>query len=101
MSSATASANFKLPPDHASPTFAHISSANGADFFDGFILDPATGVPDLPNLPRFKGYTNYDNYVGVASWTTIGINNTDYNDQGAFNAGTNRLVPGSNAPWSL
>ena len=25
MSSATASANFKLPPDHASPTFAHIS----------------------------------------------------------------------------
>lgn len=67
-------------------------SANGADFFDGFILDPATGIPDLPNLPRFKGYTNYDNYVGVASWTTIGINNTDYNDQGAFDAGTNRFV---------
>jgi len=49
-------------------------SANGADFFDGFILDPATGIPDLPNLPRFKGYTNYDNYVGVGAWTTIGIN---------------------------
>ena len=30
MSSATASANFKPPPDHASPTFAHISSLAAA-----------------------------------------------------------------------
>jgi hypothetical protein len=29
LSSATASANFKPPPDHASPTFAHISEIDG------------------------------------------------------------------------
>ena len=45
-----------------------------------------------PRLPRFKAYTNYDNYVGVGTWTKIGINNTDYNDQGAFDAANNRFV---------
>jgi hypothetical protein len=33
-----------------------------------------------------------DNYVGVASWTKIGLNNTDYNDQGAFDAANNHFV---------
>ncbi len=43
-------------------------------------------------LPRFKAYTNYDNYVGVGAWTKIGINNTDYNDQGALDAANNHFV---------
>jgi len=64
-------------------------SADGSTFFDGFSVDNATGIVDQPQLPRFKAYTNYDNYVGVGSWTKIGLNNTDYNDQGAFDAGTN------------
>ncbi|MDQ7776821.1 MAG: DUF2793 domain-containing protein [Paracoccus aminovorans] len=67
-------------------------SADGSSFFDGLIVDNATGIVDQPRLPRFKGYTNYDNYVAVDSWTKIGINNTDYNDQDAFDAGNNRFV---------
>ena len=67
-------------------------SADGSSFFDAFIVDNANGIVDQPRLPRFKGYTNYDNYVAVDTWTKIGINNTDYNDQGAFDAANNRFV---------
>lgn len=67
-------------------------SADGSSFFDGLIVDNATGIVDQPRLPRFKGFTNYDNYVAVDTWTKIGINNTDYNDQSAFDAGNNRFV---------
>ncbi|MCL1629894.1 hypothetical protein M3N55_14250 [Roseibaca sp. V10] len=67
-------------------------SPDGSTFLDALRADPATGIVDQPNLPRFKGYTNYDNYVGVGAWTKIGINNTEYNDQGAFDAGANRFV---------
>lgn len=63
-------------------------SADGSAFFDGLIVDNANGIVDQPRLPRFKGYTNYDNYVAVDTWTKIGINNTEYNDQGAFDAGS-------------
>ena len=61
-------------------------SADGSTFFDGLSVDNATGIVDQPRLPRFKAWTNYDNYVGVGTWTKIGLNNTDYNDQGAFDA---------------
>ena len=67
-------------------------SVDGSSFFDGLIVDNATGIVDLPRLLRFKAYTNYDNYVAVDTWTKIGINNTDYNDQGAFDAANNRFV---------
>ncbi len=67
-------------------------SADGSTFFDGLIVDNASGIVDQPRLPRFNAYTNYDNYVAVDTWTKIGINNTDYNDQGAFDAGNNRFV---------
>lgn len=63
-------------------------SADGSAFFDGLIVDNANGIVDQPQLPRFKAWTNYDNYVGVGAWTKIGLNNTDTNDQGAFDAGT-------------
>ena len=67
-------------------------SADGSTFFDGLIVDNTNGIVDQPRLPRFKGYTNYDNYVAVDTWTKIGINNTDYNDQGAFDTANNRFV---------
>jgi len=67
-------------------------SADGSTFFDALSVDNATGIVDQPRLPRFKAYTNYDNYVGVGTWTKIGINNIDYNDQGAFDAANNRFV---------
>jgi len=67
-------------------------SADGSSFFDGFIVDNANGIVDQPRLPRFKGYTNFDNYVAVDTWTKIAINNTEMNDQNAFDAGNNRFV---------
>ena len=67
-------------------------SDDGASFFDAFKVDRLTGIVDQPRLPRFKGYTNYDNYVAVDTWTKLGINNTDYNDQGAFDAANNHFV---------
>jgi len=67
-------------------------SADGSTFFDGLSVDNASGIVDQPRLPRFKAYTNYDNNVGVGTWTKIAINNTDYNDQGAFDAANNRFV---------
>ena len=67
-------------------------SADGSTFFDGLSVDNATGIVDQPRLPRFKAWTNYDNYVGVGTWTKIGLNNTDTNDQGAFDAANNHFV---------
>jgi hypothetical protein len=67
-------------------------SADGGTFFDGLSVDNATGIVDQPRLPRFKAYTNYDNYVGVGTWTKIGLNNTDTNDQGVFDAANNHFV---------
>jgi hypothetical protein len=64
-------------------------SPDGNTFFDGLIVDNTSGIVNQPRLPRFKAYTDYDNYVGVGTWTKIGLNNTDYNDQGVFDAGTN------------
>ena len=67
-------------------------SADGSTFFDGLSVDNATGIVDQPRLPRLKAWTNYDNYVGVGTWTKIGLNNTDYNDQGAFDAANTYFV---------
>ncbi|WP_411958707.1 DUF2793 domain-containing protein [Paracoccus homiensis] len=67
-------------------------SPNGLVFRDALGVDPATGIAEQPNLPRFKAYTNYDNYVATDSWTTLGINTAEYNDQGCFDAATNRFV---------
>ena len=64
-------------------------SADGSNFFDGLMVDNTSGIVDQPRLPHFKAYTDFDNYVGVGTWTRIALNNTDYNDQGAFDAGTN------------
>ena len=55
-------------------------------------VDNANGIVDQSRLPRFKAYTNCDNYVGIGTWTKIGLNNTDYNDQGAFDAANKCFV---------
>ena len=67
-------------------------SAGGSSFLDGLIIDNGTGIVDQPRLPRFKAYTNFDNYVAVDTWTKIAINAVEVNDQGAFDAGTNRFI---------
>ena len=67
-------------------------SPDGSSFRDALGVDPATGIVSQPNLPRFKARTNYDNYVATDSWTALGINTAEYNDQGCFDAATNRFV---------
>jgi hypothetical protein len=67
-------------------------SPDGSAFNDAIEIDEATGVVDLPSNPKFSGFTNFDNYVAPNSWTTISINNTVYNDQNAFDAGSNRFT---------
>jgi hypothetical protein len=75
-----------------SDTFRLAVSADGSSFFDGLIIDNTNGIVDQPRLPRFKAYTNFDNYVPLTTWTKIAINNTEVNDQGAFDAANNRFV---------
>jgi hypothetical protein len=61
-----------------------------------FIVDNANGIVDQPRPLRFKGYTNFDDYVPLTTWTKIAINNTEYNDQGAFDVANSRFVaPGA------
>lgn len=67
-------------------------SPDGSAFNDAIEIDKSTGVVDLPSNPKFSALTNFDNYIATNSWTTIGINNTDYNDQNAFDAGSNRFT---------
>lgn len=62
---------------------------DGFNFNDALVVDQATGIAELPALPRFKAITNYDNYAAADTWVKVGINNAEYNDQGAFDAATN------------
>jgi len=61
----------------------------GAAGRDALTVDPVTGIVDQPKRPRFKVDTNYDNHVALTSWTKIGINAVEANDQGAFDQATN------------
>jgi hypothetical protein len=76
-------------------------SADGSTFFDGLIVDNTNGIVDQPRLPRFKAYTNFDNYVAVDTWTKIAINNTEVNDQGAFDTASNRFIAPVAGTWLL
>ena len=64
-------------------------SPDGNAFNDALCIDQATGIADQPRLPRFKAHTNYDNYVGVGTWTKLGINVAENNDQACFGPSTN------------
>ena len=68
------------------------TSPDGANFFDGIIVDSATGVVEQPRLPRFKGATNFDNFAPLDSWTKIAINDLAFNDQSAFDAASNQFT---------
>jgi len=67
-------------------------SADGIAFNDALSVDETTGVVDQPRLPRFKAHANFDVYGAVDAWTKVAINTAEANDQGAFNATTNRFV---------
>jgi len=67
-------------------------SLDGVTFRDGISIDDATGIVIQPQLPRFKAYTNFDNFGPADAWIKIGINVTETNPQGAFDAVTNRFT---------
>lgn len=66
-------------------------SPDGSQWHEALHVDRQSGIISTKALPRFKAYTNYDNYVAEDAWTTIGINNADYNEQGCFDAASNRF----------
>ena len=67
-------------------------SSGAAQFHDALNIDTNTGIADQPKLPRFKAHTNFDNYIGVGTWTKLGINTAEYNDQACFDAATNMFT---------
>ncbi|CAN5697346.1 DUF2793 domain-containing protein [soil metagenome] len=67
-------------------------SNDGTNFQDGLIVANTTGIVDQPRLPRFKAFTDFDNHGPLNTWVKIGINNADYNEQGAFDAATGRFI---------
>lgn len=68
------------------------TSDDGTTFYDGLILNSGSGIVDQPRLPRFKGKTNFDNYGAADVWTRIAINDMAYNEQVAFDAGSNEFT---------
>jgi hypothetical protein len=67
-------------------------SPDGSAFHDALSVNEANGIVDLPRTPRFKAFTNFDNFAALDTWVRIGINTTESNEQGAFNAATNRFT---------
>lgn len=67
-------------------------SPDNSTFFDGLNVDNATGIVEQPNLPRFKATTNFDNFCTADTWTRISINESAFNDQNTFDAGTNQFT---------
>ena len=60
------------------------TSQTGETFKDAMIVSHQTGSVNFPNLPRFCARLNYNQVIGTTNWTTVGINETDYNDQRCF-----------------
>ncbi len=67
-------------------------TADGANFFVGFVVERTSGRFKLPLAPKFSAYTNFDNYVAANAWTKVQFNNADSNDQNAFNTGNNSFI---------
>ena len=65
---------------------------DGSTFHTGLVIDRTTGQLKLPLAPKFSAYTNFDNYIAANTWTKVQFNNTDSNDQSAFDAGNNRFA---------
>ena len=67
-------------------------SPDGVTFNDALSIDDATGIADQPRLPRFKAHANFDVFGPLDTWTKIGINTAESNDQGAFDPVSNRFT---------
>lgn len=67
-------------------------SPDGASFHTVFIVDKDSGRFTIPLAPKFSTFTNFDNYIAANAWTKVQFNNTDTNDQNAFDAGNNRFT---------
>ena len=65
---------------------------DGSNSFIGFVVDWNTGRFRLPLAPKFSVYTNFDNYIAANTWTKLQFNNSDSNDQNAFNGTNNNFT---------
>lgn len=73
-----------------------IGAGAGQIVFDStataFKVHDGTRWSRLSNLVRFAAATGFDNYIAADTWTKVQFNTGTVNDQGAFDAGTNRFV---------
>ncbi|WP_295814186.1 DUF2793 domain-containing protein [uncultured Nitratireductor sp.] len=67
-------------------------SADGSAFNDAIRTDEGSGRVALPSNPKFLAFINYDQYIAADTWQTVAINDTQANDQLAFDAGANRFT---------
>ena len=68
------------------------ATPDGSTFQDAIRVRAASGIVELPRLPRFCAFVNYDAYAAAGSWTTVPLNDSDFNDQGAFNGGAHAFT---------
>lgn len=76
-------------------------SPDGSSWHEAFAIDRASGLVSEPNRPRFKAYTNYENYIPINTWTKVGINAVEANDQNIFDPGTNLFTAPADGTYLL
>lgn len=75
-----------------SDDFVFTVSPDGSAYEQALVIDKDTALVDFPKNAKFSATVNYDAYIPVDTWTKIPFNDTDYNDQAAFDAGDNEFV---------
>lgn len=67
-------------------------SPDGSTFHEGVHIDRNTGAVNHTEGAKFEAVTNFENFIAANTWTKIQFNVANHNDQGDFNAGSNRFV---------
>lgn len=75
-----------------SDDFVFTVSPDGSTYEQALVIDKDTALVDFPKNAKFSASLNYDAYIPSGAWTKIPFNDTDYNDQAAFDASENEFV---------
>jgi len=67
-------------------------SPDGSTFSTAFVVDKDDGMVSMPGHSKFSATSNFDNYIAADTWTKIGFNVANHNDQGDFDAVNARFV---------
>ncbi len=76
-------------------------SPDRSNCFTGVVVDRGTGRLKFPLAPKFSASTNFDNYIAANTWTKVQFNNSDTNDQNAFNGSNNNFTASFAGPYVL